>query len=188
MAFWAVAEFQQMAAVPTDVEQFANIDHSACGERIKIDSARRHGVVDISALASGVFRDFRSEPQCAAPGRLDVGRRRRIADSPGAGAIRRGCRRHHRARPSLYRIAFSSGIHSTGNALGQQRYQFAASAHGHARATQSRRRHQRLCGQRQVILRAIKKYGMIAADNGSDLLTPQGVACRTGAMAAAYIC
>ncbi len=57
------------------------------------------------SLVGGVGRGVRPHVERAASGGVDVGRRRRAADLPRPGALRRGGERSHRPRAALHRVA-----------------------------------------------------------------------------------
>ena len=113
-------------------------------------------------------RDLRPALERAAAAHLDVGRRRRAADHAGPGHRGTRCRAARSATPSASprrrRGASSSGRRAT-----TPRRSPARSTRAWASASASRRRStsRRYPAEVQVILRAMKKYGIILADNGS---------------------
>ena len=118
------------------------------------------------AVGSGVRRGVRSEPQRSPSRWLDIGRRGRPRDLPRADPLRRGVRRRPRSRTrSASRRAATNGyVWPASHAAGSQRER---AADGRAAAAQGRP--QDISGftpEVQRIFRAMKRYGLIVADNG----------------------
>ncbi len=121
-------------------------------------------------LAGGLRSGLQPGQQRPAAGRLDVGRRRRPAHPARSGALRRGGhRRGHRSRPALHGGAHAEGLHLPGDPLREQLDRPRPAAHGPARAPARPTSTSRAYSPEvQVILQALKTYGMMVADNGSN--------------------
>ena len=105
----------------------------------------------------------------AAPGALDLRRRRRAADPARARAPRRGGRRRHPARAAHHRADHPAGLHPPGHALGVVEHRSRPAADGSAAAPEGELRHQRACtGQARVVAQALKTYGALVADNAGS--------------------
>ncbi len=101
------------------------------------------------------------------PGGLDLGRRRRPADPARPGALRRGQARLDRSRAALHRPVHGGPLRVSGPPRGVD-VQRLLSAHGIARAAEGEREHRGPSRTRPASWRvALKRYGMILADNGS---------------------
>ena len=111
------------------------------------------------------------EPQLerAAPGRVDVGRRRRPADPAGARALRRGAvGRHHPRHPHDGR-----GDRHLVPVAGPSRGRDVVATRtcrpwGPASGSRPSYNISGYSPQAQVVLRAMQQYGLILADNGSN--------------------
>ena len=108
--------------------------------------------------------------QRSSSARLDLGRRGWPADSPGSGPLRRGCRRRDQPCPALHRPgdprayvypATHFASDSTAPSLPPMGLRLRLKAGYDIWGFPA---------EVQVILRALKKYGMIVADNGSPLV------------------
>ena len=116
-------------------------------------------------------RDLRPQLERAAPRRLDVGRRGGAADlSRGWCATTRSVEQqaiNHALRFTCPRTR--KAYVAAGASLREQRHEHQPAADGDARAPQGELRHRRHSRRNvQVILRAMKTYGMFVADNGTD--------------------
>ena len=105
----------------------------------------------------------------AASARLDLGRRGRAADPAGPGALRRGGRRRDQSRDPLHRQPHAARLHLASAPSGVVASPIPARRRwvcgcGSRRTWTSRASRQRIA----VILTALKRYGMIVADNGSN--------------------
>ena len=85
---------------------------------------------------------------------------------PGSCATTRS-RRAHQPRAALHGVAHATRVHPPRDALRVVEHRPEPAADGPAPAAAGRLRHLALHGQSRVILEALKKYGMIVADNGS---------------------
>ena len=115
---------------------------------------------------SGAVWNLRSN--APAPGRLDIGGCGGPTDLPGARAVRRGRARHDRPRASLHRVA-----HAARHVYPARHY--ASSSDDPALPPMGLRVRLKasvdISGfprQSRVVLQALKTYGMILADNGSN--------------------
>ena len=116
---------------------------------------------------SGAIWSLALEP--AATRRLDVGRRGRAADPPRPRALRRGRSRPDRPRAPVHRLAHAARVRLAGAALRELADERVAAADGAARAAEGELRHLAASRRRPaIVLQALKRYGMIVADNGSS--------------------
>ena len=127
------------------------------------------------AMGSRLGRGVRSLVERPTSGRLDIGRCRGPRDPAGAGALRRGAARarqsraaRHRARHERLRVA---GVASRRQPVGRAADGRAAPAEGvegHLAAIPRTSEH---------IFRAMQTYGLIVADNGSDMYITGAMDC-----------
>ena len=118
-------------------------------------------------LARRLGRDLRPAVQQAAPRRLDVRRRRRPADPPRPGALRRGREGLDRPRDPLHRAPHAQRLHPPGAPLRIERQRPGAAADG-PRIGSSAAPTSATSGRRRRSSRtALQRYGALLADNGS---------------------
>ena len=129
--------------------------------------AVRHGVEPgTGAMGSRLGRRFRSQLECTTPGRMDIGRRRGPRDSARAGALRRSAKRARQSRAARHRPRHErprvAGLASAGSRSGAlpmgARLRLKASKDISGYPAYIR-----------AIFRAMQTYGLIVADNGSDM-------------------
>ena len=167
-----------MRAIPVRIRSQRTHRSSRSGDRhvMMIDRRQLAAVRAVRALDAAGTAAGRRDPgaifdllQGRAPSRrLDVGRCGGPADPSGPGALRRGGRGgaiNHALRFTVQhtrRAYISPGRHWASSYV-----RVHCCAHGHARAAQGARQHLRVsaAGRRSC---ALKKYGMIVADNGSN--------------------
>ena len=104
----------------------------------------------------------------AAPDVLDVGRRGGVADPARARALRRGRGGSHRPRGAVHRAAHTAGFLSPATHYASSSTDPALPPMGLRLRLKAGYLTRAFHGQSLVILKALKKYGMIVADNGSS--------------------
>ena len=136
-----------------------------------------HGVQAVGAvrrlegrvgLVGGLRRDLRPPLERAPTRRLDVGGRGRPADLPGPRPLRRGRRRRHRPRAAIH--GHRTRARPTSTRLATTRAPRRARRYPPMGLRLRLKAGVNISGygpQARVILTALKRYGMILADNGS---------------------
>ena len=137
------------------------------------DACKLYELYALHPTASGAGRPARARSgpalEQAAPRRLDVGRRGRPADPARARALRRRRERPDRPRAPLHRPSTRAAPTSIRRGTTRATDRPGPAADGPAlpaasRATRSPASRRR----RAIVLVALKRYGMIVADNGSN--------------------
>ena len=121
-----------------------------------------------AALERRLRRDLGPALGGAPARRLHLGRRRRAADLPRPRPLRRGGGRAHRPRPPGHRELDPRRLGPPRLALRRRRAATERAADGPAAAAQRRLRHLGDHGPARAIAVALKHYGLIVADNGSN--------------------
>ena len=102
------------------------------------------------------------------PLRLDLRRRRRPADSSRARALRRSRGRADHTRPPLHRLAHAEGFHPPGHTWASSSTATNLPPMGLRLRLKASFDTSKYTGETRVVLEALKTYGMIVADNGSN--------------------
>ena len=120
-------------------------------------------------LDGGIGRDLGPALEPAASCGLDIRRRGRPADPARTRALRRGREGSHRSRAALHGVADTTGIRLAGAALRELAHRSSAAADGRPAAVEAQTSTSPASrARRAIVLQALKEYGMIVADNGSD--------------------
>jgi hypothetical protein len=118
-------------------------------------------------LVRRVGRHLVADEQRLAHQRLDVRRCRRPADPARPAALRRDPSRQGRPRDPVHHQQHGPPLHLAGPAPGRLRQQPGVPADGGAVPAQEGSSLTGLRADTQVVLRAMKAYGLVLADNGS---------------------
>ncbi len=128
---------------------------------------------DASAERFGVERRFvrglGPHSRRAAPLHLDFRGRRGPADFSGPRALRRNCRGRYQSRPAVHAAEKHRRVHAARITLGRESTNANAAPMGMRLRLKSSFDISSYSATNQVLLNAMKKYGLIMADNGSNM-------------------